>query len=153
MSANLLQDYPNTMKLPLFLCLKTNLNIKAANILRGLTTNCTLPVKPVRIVFISDTHSSHEDLGQLPAGDILIHAGDFTESRPPKPPEYKQFIDWYASQPHKHKVLISGNRDQFMDTRTSKKVRKIDISLNISYRTIFSMNVPPGSGWSRCKIM
>ena len=80
------------------------------------------PIKPVRIIFISDTHSSHEQLGTLPDGDILIHAGDFTNSRPPKPAEYKEFIDWYAGQPHKHKVLISGNRDQFMDTCNSTKV-------------------------------
>ena len=31
-------------------------------------------------------------------------------------------MDWYCGQPHKHKVLISGNRDNFMDTNTSKKV-------------------------------
>ena len=81
------------------------------------------PLRPVRIIFISDTHSSHEELGTLPDGDILIHAGDFTNSRPPKPAEYKEFIDWYGSQPHKHKVLISGNRDQFMDTYNSIKVK------------------------------
>ena len=33
-------------------------------------------------------------------------------------------MDWYCGQPHKHKVLISGNRDNFMDTNTSKKVTK-----------------------------
>ena len=79
-------------------------------------------LKPARLILISDTHSSHEGLGVLPGGDILIHAGDFTESRPPKPAEYKHFIDWFSSQPHRHKVLISGNRDQFMDTITSRKV-------------------------------
>ena len=78
--------------------------------------------RKVRLVLISDTHCSHAKLGPLPAGDILIHAGDFTESRPPKPGEYKHFIDWYSSQPHKNKLLISGNRDQFMDTINSKKV-------------------------------
>ena len=37
-------------------------------------------------VLISDTHNKHEELGELPAGDVLIHAGDFAEStRPPKP--------------------------------------------------------------------
>ena len=103
----------------------------------------------VRIVFISDTHSYHHQLPSLPHGDILIHAGmlgllysfyiyllsvfllfphqlptsgDFTERRPPRAEEYKDFMDWYCAQPHKHKVLISGNRDNFMDTNTSKKV-------------------------------
>ena len=31
----------------------------------------------VRIVLISDTHNKHKML-ELPEGDILIHAGDFT---------------------------------------------------------------------------
>ena len=52
----------------------------------------------------------------------MVHAGDFTESRPPKPDEYKDFIDWFAVQTHRFKLLISGNRDQYMDTNTSKKV-------------------------------
>ena len=103
----------------------------------------------VRIVFISDTHSDHEKLGKLPYGDILVHAGimlidftlkcfyhlklflgDFTQTRPSKPDEYKEFIDWYSSQPHKHKLLISGNRDGFMDTKNSLKVKKIIFILN-----------------------
>jgi predicted phosphodiesterase len=31
---------------------------------------------PVRIVCISDTHGQHAKLS-VPAGDVLIHAGDF----------------------------------------------------------------------------
>lgn len=78
----------------------------------------------MKVVLISDTHSHHEKLGELPPGDLLIHAGDFTESRPPKPDEYKQFMDWFVGQPHKHKLLISGNRDQYMDTETCRKHEK-----------------------------
>ena len=33
------------------------------------------PRRPVRVVLISDTHSSHRQL-DLPAGDILIHCGE-----------------------------------------------------------------------------
>ena len=29
----------------------------------------------IRVVLISDTHSQHERLGQLPPGELLIHAG------------------------------------------------------------------------------
>jgi len=75
----------------------------------------------IRIVLISDTHSRHDALGSLPHGDVLLHAGDFTRTRPSTPQEYTQFVDWFASQPHQHKVLISGNRDGFMDTTTSTK--------------------------------
>merc|ERR1719233_209988 len=92
---------------------------------RILSGYCSLASsRKVRLVLISDTHSWHDKLGPLPAGDILIHAGDFTESRPPQPGEYKQFIDWFSSQPHRNKLLISGNRDQFMDTINSKKYER-----------------------------
>lgn len=74
-----------------------------------------------RIVFISDTHSQHHGLGELPQGDVLIHAGDFTDKRPPRVEEYTEFVDWFSAQPHPHKVLISGNRDSLMDTKTTMK--------------------------------
>ena len=74
-----------------------------------------------RIVFISDTHSQHLGLGELPRGDVLIHAGDFTDRRPPRLEEYKEFVDWFSAQPHPHKILISGNRDSLMDTKTTIK--------------------------------
>ena len=77
--------------------------------------------KCVKIVFISDTHSQHHGLGELPRGDVLIHAGDFTDKRPPRVEEYKDFVDWFSAQPHRHKILISGNRDNLMDTETTLK--------------------------------
>ena len=80
--------------------------------------------KSCRIVFISDTHSVHEKLGCLPAGDVLIHAGDFSMARPAKPGEYTEFFDWFVGQPHQHKILISGNRDQLMDS--AAKVRFVE---------------------------
>jgi hypothetical protein len=36
--------------------------------------------------------------------------------------EYKSFVDWLASQPHRHKIFICGNRDIFMDTHNCQKV-------------------------------
>ena len=55
--------------------------------------------------------------------------GDFSKMKPPKAEEYKKFVDWFSSQPHNHKILISGNRDNFMDTQTTLKVRN-KLSLN-----------------------
>ena len=69
----------------------------------------------VRIVFISDTHSEHEKHRDLPNGDILIHAGDFTKAKkPPKAEEYTNFIDWFSGQSHEHKIVISGNRETYI---------------------------------------
>lgn len=34
----------------------------------------------MRLVLISDTHGLHEKVDRLPAGDVLVHAGDFMNS-------------------------------------------------------------------------
>lgn len=62
----------------------------------------------MKIVCISDTHGSHTDI-EIPAGDVLIHAGDATCEGALK--EVAGFCNWFASQPHKHKILIAGNHD------------------------------------------
>lgn len=52
-----------------------------------------------------DTHTRTSNLS-VPAGDVLIHAGDFSNIGLPKDIEkFKQFLD---SLPHKHKVLLLG---------------------------------------------
>jgi Icc-related predicted phosphoesterase len=62
----------------------------------------------MRIVLISDTHGQHDGL-VLPAGDLLIHAGDF--SKRGRLDEVAKFMDWFGRLPHTHKVLIAGNHD------------------------------------------
>lgn len=65
---------------------------------------------PVSIVCISDTHNVHFD---LPPGDVLIHAGDLTQSGSLK--ELQEAISWLSSQPHPHKIVIAGNHDILLD--------------------------------------
>ncbi|WNJ18713.1 metallophosphatase domain-containing protein [Pontibacter sp. G13] len=60
------------------------------------------------IVCISDTHGKHRDL-VLPDGDLLIHAGDFSNRGDLA--EVNSFLTWFGAQPHPHKVLIAGNHD------------------------------------------
>ena len=62
----------------------------------------------MRIVFISDTHLKHSEL-QVPPGEILIHAGDF--SKRGQVQEAQQFLDWFSAQPHRHKIFVAGNHD------------------------------------------
>ena len=64
----------------------------------------------VKVVCISDTHNTRPE---LPAGDILIHAGDLTESGTVK--ELQAQLTWLSSQPHRHKVVIAGNHDVALD--------------------------------------
>jgi len=63
----------------------------------------------VRLVCISDTHGRHHDMPQIPAGDILIHAGDCTSNG--SLPAIDDFTCWFGSLPHRNKVLIAGNHD------------------------------------------
>ncbi|OGW72654.1 MAG: hypothetical protein A2Y02_02905 [Omnitrophica bacterium GWA2_52_12] len=66
----------------------------------------------MKIVCISDTHEKHRQL-KLPKGDVLIHAGDFTWVGKEKPT--LDFLDWFESQPFKHKILVSGNHDFYFE--------------------------------------
>lgn len=65
-----------------------------------------------RLVCISDTHELHREL-VLPDGDILIHAGDISYLGEPE--VLIDFIEWFSSQPHKHKVFIAGNHEVTLD--------------------------------------
>lgn len=68
--------------------------------------------RKVKIVCISDTHEQHRKV-KVPDGDLLIHAGDITNSGDPL--ATADFFFWLNSQPHKHKVVIAGNHDFFFD--------------------------------------
>jgi Calcineurin-like phosphoesterase len=68
----------------------------------------------MKIVCISDTHSRHFNL-KIPDGDILIHAGDFTELGTTG--EINRFLLWFESQPHPHKILIAGNHEVLLDRK------------------------------------
>lgn len=69
----------------------------------------------MKIIIISDTHNKHRQLKPLPEGDILIHCGDFTMIGYQK--EVEDFLGWFNSQPHKHKIFIAGNHDKSFDPK------------------------------------
>ncbi len=70
-----------------------------------------------RIVCISDTHCAHAQL-DLPQGDILIHAGDFTFTGDFD--EVDDFVCWLEVQDFEHKVIIAGNHDLSFDAYNSE---------------------------------
>jgi Icc-related predicted phosphoesterase len=61
----------------------------------------------MKIVCLSDTHGLLLD--DLPKGDCLIHAGDFTNKGDLK--EICEFVEWFSSFPHKIKIAVPGNHD------------------------------------------
>jgi len=62
----------------------------------------------MRIVALSDTHGRHGEM-EVPDGDLLLHAGDFTKRGGRG--EVEAFDRFLALLPHPHKVVIAGNHD------------------------------------------
>jgi Icc-related predicted phosphoesterase len=61
------------------------------------------------LVLISDTHDMHREV-EVPNGDLLIHAGDFTmDSRSAR--ALIDFNEWLGELPHTFCVVIPGNHD------------------------------------------
>lgn len=76
----------------------------------------------LRIVCISDTHNYHRKLTRLiPPCDLLIHAGDFTESG--SPTEVKDFCSWLRKGLPwvGARVVIAGNHDVSLDETLRKE--------------------------------
>ena len=71
----------------------------------------------MKITFISDTHCKHPEItDDLPGGDLLIHAGDFTSVG--NLFEIQQFAGWFSSlDNYTHKVYIAGNHDVGFEVR------------------------------------
>ena len=55
---------------------------------------------------------------EIPQGDVLLHAGDFSMTGRPK--EIQQFQDWLDLQEFEHKIVIAGNHDLTLDIDLSE---------------------------------
>lgn len=74
---------------------------------------------PVSVVCISDTHNSQPT---VPDGDVLVHAGDLTQSGTFE--ELQRTLSWLSSLPHKHKIAVGGNHDILLDVRRDDSAGK-----------------------------
>jgi Icc-related predicted phosphoesterase len=73
----------------------------------------------LRLVLLSDTHQFHREV-EVPDGDILIHAGDFTMfSR--SMAAITDFNTWLGELPHQHKIVIPGNHEFFLEADPSQR--------------------------------
>lgn len=64
----------------------------------------------VSVVCISDTHNGQP---ALPDGDVLIHAGDLTQSGTFQ--ELAAALAWLREQPHAVKIVVAGNHERLLD--------------------------------------
>ena len=70
-----------------------------------------------RFVLISDTHGMHDSV-IIPPGDILIHAGDIGVEK--YPISLFKFNSWMSDLPHKHKIVIPGNHDIWIENNLTE---------------------------------
>jgi Icc-related predicted phosphoesterase len=101
----------------------------------------------LKVVCISDTHNYHDQLS-LPAGDILIHSGDFTGKGTVN--EIEDFNRWLGSIKYKYRyiIVVAGNHD-FLFDQDEEQARSLltnciylqDESVEIEGRQIY------GSPW------
>uniref|UniRef100_A0A7S3ARR8 Calcineurin-like phosphoesterase domain-containing protein n=1 Tax=Haptolina ericina TaxID=156174 RepID=A0A7S3ARR8_9EUKA len=71
------------------------------------------PEGAIRFVCVSDTHGRALRDVQMPEGDVLLHAGDFSMTG--RPEEVSAFAAWLSSQPYRRKIVIAGNHDLTFD--------------------------------------
>ncbi|MDR1895531.1 MAG: metallophosphatase domain-containing protein [Prevotellaceae bacterium] len=76
----------------------------------------------MQIVFLSDTHSQHRSLQNLPAADLIIHAGDVSTAG--NGLAVNDFIDWFGSLDYKYKIFIAGNHDCCLDGTARERIQK-----------------------------
>ncbi len=69
----------------------------------------TINERPLSILQISDTHNRHALLTNLPAADVIVHCGDFTDRGTEE--EALDFLNWFIELPYAEKVFVVGNHD------------------------------------------
>uniref|UniRef100_A0A7S0ZVA7 Calcineurin-like phosphoesterase domain-containing protein n=1 Tax=Noctiluca scintillans TaxID=2966 RepID=A0A7S0ZVA7_NOCSC len=80
------------------------------------------PPKVLRFVIVSDTHNRHDELGTLPDGDVLLHAGDWSTQGTVQ--EEEEFRTWILALPHRHKVFVNGNHERVMRQSSKEQIRQ-----------------------------
>ena len=81
---------------------------------QNLPSKAPKPEGHVRFVCISDTHNKHEKV-DLPDGDVLLHAGDFTwQGTQAEVENFCKFLQ-SVSDKYKHIIVIAGNHELTFD--------------------------------------
>ena len=86
---------------------------------RRKTSRSSKSARTLQLVLISDTHELHREV-TVPCADLLLCSGDFTMfSRSLR--AIVDFNDWLGELPHKHKILVPGNHETFIQTDASNR--------------------------------
>ncbi len=63
----------------------------------------------MKILHLSDTHSKHHLLTNLPKADVIVHSGDASFSGSDE--EVLDFLNWFCDLDYRHKIFVAGNHD------------------------------------------
>lgn len=98
----------------------------------------------MKIVAISDTHTREKKV-TVPDGDVLIHAGDMCGHGYFW--EFRNFLEWFGAQPHKHKLLIAGNHDRCLMLEMDLCHAELKKYPNITYLEDTGINIDGVKFW------
>ena len=110
----------------------------------------TVPTKSLSLVLLSDTHELHREI-DVPDGDILIHAGDFTMFSKSMD-AIADFNKWLGELPHRHKIIVPGNHEFFLEHDDSERslldnaIVLINESIEVEGLSIWGSPVTPLDG-------
>ena len=107
----------------------------------------------MKITFISDTHTKHDQItADLPGGELLIHAGDIMNSGY-SARDVVDFIDWFdCVENYNHKVFIAGNHDRMFQNDPKGTLDIVEGYSGITYLQDASMLYVSADGSEACKI-
>ncbi|KAK4917407.1 hypothetical protein LTR28_013297, partial [Elasticomyces elasticus] len=131
-------DPPSTLHLILSSPLKLFLRL-SYRFVSSLRSPPQPPPFPIRVVCLSDTHCSIPT--EVPAGDLLVHAGDLSNAGTPS--ELQSQIDWLDSLPHRHKVVIAGNHDSYLDPRSRTTLAPSDQVSTLDWKSLHYLQHSP----------
>ncbi len=83
----------------------------------------------MRVVFISDTHGRHTELGVL-EGDVLVHCGDACAGIRGWDYELDSLDAWFGNQRFERIFCIAGNHDFTIEQRLA---RGVEVFVNATY--------------------
>jgi len=83
----------------------------------------------MRFVCVSDTHTKHWALNpsEMPEGDVLLVAGDFSES---SWHELVSFNCWLGELNYEHKIIVPGNHDKLFDVGKTQSLSTVERAKN-----------------------
>ncbi|MAG25635.1 metallophosphoesterase [Candidatus Pacearchaeota archaeon] len=102
----------------------------------------------MKIVLISDTHLLHDQMKHdIPDGDVLVHCGDGLNTG--SADDFWKFKLWFNSLPHKNKIYVPGNHDEFFEKVLSTTRSEMpDVHILVDQEVVIERVKFYGSPWT-----